>query len=205
MAPFVSKLKRTHWNVVDIDKHDSGNNNPFDPYPNHGNEVCVQVSEQQANTIASLLEDEGNLHAPTVDIDWRSELREIDDHPELNIWCQWPRLSPALHVTANQLQGYCIAFTDCSFVSAVLFKGDFEDIHYKIIFEPDVAVVLLPSKSYQHFHLYIEKPINWPKYQDFLNLLNQMGIVQNGFFSMTVTRGMSHLRKPNPDLFVIEV
>lgn len=205
MAPFVSKLKRTYWNVVDIDKHDSDNDNPFDPYPNHGNEVCVQVSEEQANTIASLLEDEGNLHAPAIDIDWRSELHTIGDHQELDVWCQWPFVSSNLHETARQLKYYCDKIRSYGFISAVLFSGDFRSIHYQLVFEPGVSVSLVPSKSYQHFHLYIEKPIPWYQYQDFLYFLNKMGIVQNGFFGMTVTRGMSHLRKPNPDLFVIEI
>jgi hypothetical protein len=193
MSPFVSKINRTYYNVVDLEKHDSQHNNPFDPYPN-GNEVCLFVPEEQANTIGSLIENSGHLHAPVIDIDWHCLLRSFTDCQELDIWCKQPALND------EQLISYMEELKHYSFIVRGFFS---RSIHYRFEIPSDTSMALLPSKSPDHFHLYIDIVITFNEYLRLLVILENLGIVQSGFRAMTQRRGMSHLRKPSADLFII--
>lgn len=201
MPPFVSKLKRTFWEVTDLEKHNS--NEEFDPYPDC--ETSRSVSREEANTISSLLDGPGNLHAPCIDIDWHSELRLSDNQHELDIWCKWPEVNGYGHpkLSVEEIEQYCDNLRTLGFIQSVLFDGDFKNIRYRFVIISEVLAVLVPSKSHDHFHLYLETVLTWKQYQALLHNLNQIGIVQTGFYGMTKQRGMSHLRKPNEELFVV--
>ena len=192
MAPFVSNLKRTYWNVTDLEKYHS-DQSPLDPYPDH-NELCVEVDAESANTIGSLIKNSGHLQAPAIDIDWHCEYRYFQDRQELDIWCRRPALHDEEIISyLEELQGY-------TFIKRALFSGN---IHYRLEFTPETQLVLVPSKTPDHFHLYIETILAFNHYVHFLEILERLGIVQAGFRAMTQRRKMSHLRKPNAELFVI--
>jgi hypothetical protein len=202
MPPFVSKLRRTYWEVIDLEKKKS--NEDFDPYPR--GEFSRSVGVNDANTISSLLEGEDNLHAPCIDVDWHSELRLPAGVQELDIWCKWPRKNKNENpkLTVDEIELHCDELRKFGFIEMIFFSGDFENIRYRFVISTDVAALLVPSKSQDHFHFYLETVLTWKQYMAFVYNLNQMGIVQTGFYGMTKIRGMSHLRKPSPELFVIE-
>lgn len=201
MAPFVSKLKRTFWEVTDLEKHNS--NEDFDPYP-HG-EISKSASKDSANTIASLLDGPGNLHAPCIDVDWHSELRIFSINQDLDIWCKWPQRNKSGNplLTIDKIESICDSLRRFEFIEMIFFSGDFENIRYRFVISANVPAVLVPSKSNDHFHLYLETILTWNQYLELVYCLNLLGIVQTGFYGMTKQRCMSHLRKPNEELFVI--
>lgn len=67
----------------------------------------------------------------------------------------------------------------------------------------DLECELHPSTNEGHFHLYIDKPMVWEDYYHLMQTLCDVGIIQKGFFELSIARGASFLRKPgvtkNPD------
>jgi len=72
---------------------------------------------------------------------------------------------------------------------------DFEPMH-KVLIDVDLPAQLLPSSTPGHFHLYIDKPINWVDYVDLLRALERCGIVEPGYVSASIDRGFTSLRLP---------
>ncbi len=219
MAPFVSKLPRTFWIVTDLEKYDSSHE-VLNPYPS-GKEVCESATADTANTISSLLEGDGNWHAPCLDIDWRTSLRWIAGANELDIWCALPvhykfeetKLDEAgeeYHVVEGVRpigMDAVRVWADWLLMNAYIvmvwyvFSEDYERAHFRIRFAPDIQLASLPSKTPMHYHVYIDTRLTWLEYKTFIQVLANLGIVQEGFRAMTERRDMSHLRIPSPELF----
>lgn len=58
----------------------------------------------------------------------------------------------------------------------------------------DIPCRLVPSSTEGHFHLYIDKEIERENYWDILRALSDAGIVEQGFYELSVQRGASFLR-----------
>ena len=210
MAPFVSNLPRTFWTITDLEYHRSGQH---DPYPS-GMGVCEPANHESGNTIASLLAGSQNAHAPCIDIDWPCELTCSTTSYYLDIYCDCPRwyvrdegaaretLKPD---AAERLTQSCKELKQRGFAQRIFFVGGEEGFHYLIQFDLSASVVLLPSKSPHHHHLYIERIMLWEDYLKFIHLLTELGITEIGFRAMTERRGMSHLRKPPSNLLQVVV
>lgn len=70
------------------------------------------------------------------------------------------------------------------------------DGHPRAVIELAVPARLVPSQTEGHFHLYIEKSLEWMDYERLLRAMTEAGFVEQGFYKMSLRRGMSMLRKP---------
>jgi hypothetical protein len=64
------------------------------------------------------------------------------------------------------------------------------------VLDLDMDVMLLPSSTPGHHHLYIYKPMPWPEYSLLMNILAHVGILQPGYVRASHTRIESFLRTP---------
>jgi hypothetical protein len=70
------------------------------------------------------------------------------------------------------------------------------DMHRPVI-DIDFPCSLVPSGTPDHFHLYLDKPMTWRAYKRLLAELYKTGIVEKGFYELSVKRGASFVRHPN--------
>lgn len=68
-----------------------------------------------------------------------------------------------------------------------------EDGHLPVI-DLDLPCHLEPSITEGHFHLYVNKVVAWDKYVALLKAMYEAGLVEEGFYEMTVARGESYVR-----------
>ncbi len=59
----------------------------------------------------------------------------------------------------------------------------------------DVPAFLLPSSTEGHSHLYIDTPMSWWRYRMLLRQLHKAGIIETGFYEMSIRRKQSFLRR----------
>lgn len=60
----------------------------------------------------------------------------------------------------------------------------------------DFQAHLYPSRTPGHSHLWLDRPISWRKYKRLLRALYRAGVIERGFYVMSVKRGASFLRVP---------
>lgn len=75
-----------------------------------------------------------------------------------------------------------------------LLEGD-TGYHMPVI-DLDFDTHLEPSSTPGHFHLYLNRAISWEKYQALLEALYKAGIIEEGFYEMSIARGQSFVRYP---------
>ncbi len=71
-----------------------------------------------------------------------------------------------------------------------------EDGLHRPVLDIDFPAELIPSTTPGHFHLYLNKPMTWDKYQVLLRALADAGVIEEGFAACSVKRGMSYVRTP---------
>jgi hypothetical protein len=57
-------------------------------------------------------------------------------------------------------------------------------------------VTLVPSTTPGHFHAYLGKELSWTAYAELLRQLCIAGVVETGFYAMSLRRGATFVRKP---------
>lgn len=67
---------------------------------------------------------------------------------------------------------------------------------HKPVLDLDMDVMLLPSSTPGHHHLYIDHAIPWNEYSLLLNVLEHVGILQPGYVRASHARRESFLRTP---------
>lgn len=60
----------------------------------------------------------------------------------------------------------------------------------------DVPIRAIPSTTPDHWHLYIEKPMSWWRYRILLKALVWAGVVEPGYYYVSVKRKGTHVRLP---------
>lgn len=60
----------------------------------------------------------------------------------------------------------------------------------------DLPCRLVPSSTPGHHHLYIDKAMPWPKYVKLLNVLAEVGILEESYVAASIRDGATILRKP---------
>lgn len=68
-----------------------------------------------------------------------------------------------------------------------------DDLHMPAI-DLDIPVRLKPSSTEGHFHLFIDKKITWEHYTEILRTMYEAGLVEKGFYELSVARGATFLR-----------
>lgn len=79
-------------------------------------------------------------------------------------------------------------------ISSLLYPT-YKNIHAPTL-DIDMQCYLVPSSTATHFHLYIEHQMTWRRYKRLLRALYKAGIIQRGFYRLSVKRGATFLRKP---------
>lgn len=70
---------------------------------------------------------------------------------------------------------------------------DPEALHLPVL-DFDFPCELRPSSSPGHYHLFIDRPLEWAKYEKVLNVFAEVGLIQRGYEQASVARGMTHVR-----------
>ena len=88
-------------------------------------------------------------------------------------------------------------FKDAQVVSSELIDGPFrnKDMHY-IALDIDLPVVVVPSSTEHHTHLYIPKEVTWKQYLKFIEACVEIGIVERGYLEASKRRKATFLRLP---------
>jgi hypothetical protein len=60
----------------------------------------------------------------------------------------------------------------------------------------DLPVKLIPSQTPGHWHLYVDMNVEWEDYAILLAAMRKCGIIQQGYFEMSIKRGFTALRPP---------
>lgn len=63
----------------------------------------------------------------------------------------------------------------------------------------DMPAQLFPSKTPGHYHLYIDKVMEWDDYVELLNALAKAGIIEQGYAAASIAKGCTALRLPKYD------
>lgn len=67
---------------------------------------------------------------------------------------------------------------------------------HKVVLDLDMDAALVPSTTPGHFHLYIDKEMDWYHYANLLRALAQVGIIERGFAEASISKGYSSVRPP---------
>ncbi len=67
---------------------------------------------------------------------------------------------------------------------------------HKVVLDLDLPAKLIPSSTEGHFHLMIDKEMDWEDYQRLLWVLADLGIVEEGYASSSDERGYTAVRLP---------
>lgn len=64
------------------------------------------------------------------------------------------------------------------------------------VIDIDLPIKAVPSRTAGHFHLYIDKEMDWVAYQDLLWALVDAKLVQKGYVEASIKQGATFVRKP---------
>lgn len=67
---------------------------------------------------------------------------------------------------------------------------------HKILLDVDMPVVVIPSSTPGHHHLYIDKELSWPQYRVLLEALGKAGVVEEGYLRAAIHQKFTTLRTP---------
>ncbi len=72
---------------------------------------------------------------------------------------------------------------------------DGPDSHLPVL-DIDFPAALVPSSTPDHYHLYMNQPMSWPAYKKLLRALYDCGVIEEGFYTMSIERGQTFVRFP---------
>lgn len=67
---------------------------------------------------------------------------------------------------------------------------------HKPVLDIDFPAKLVPSSTPGHSHLYLDRELSWPQYKKLLDVLAEVGIIQDGYADSAIKRGYSAVRLP---------
>lgn len=67
---------------------------------------------------------------------------------------------------------------------------------HRPILDIDFPVHVVPSSTEGHFHLYLDKPMDFDAYQELLKALARAGIIESKYASVSLARGYTSVRLP---------
>lgn len=178
-------IRRTFWDM-DWERTSS------DPYE-QAKEHRWRTEEKDASLVSSLTES--GLHAPAIDIDFPVECLKGDMSNVLLIsgppvWAyRWRHL-------LTELNANCLLTTEHLTRSLALVNGVFSRLTVTPTLIIDAPIMVFPSTTAGHFHLYVEQEIPWEGYLSLLKAFMKAGIVEKGYFQAAKARKMTMLVKP---------
>ncbi len=98
----------------------------------------------------------------------------------------------------------------CSKEEANLVSSLCEDGMHRPVIDIDMPCRLVPSTTSGHFHLYIEWPMTWERYEALLEALEKAGVISSNYLKYSKIRGATFCRpewvkkekplEPSPDV-----
>ncbi len=79
-------------------------------------------------------------------------------------------------------------------LKALIIQEEKENLHAPAIDIDGINCEARPSSTKGNFHLYIDKPMSWADYAKLLKVLYEVGIIEKGFYQMSLEAEMSFLR-----------
>lgn len=67
---------------------------------------------------------------------------------------------------------------------------------HRPVLDIDFPVSVIPSSTPGHHHLYIDKPMEWTRYQLLLEALADAGVIEQGYANVSIARGYTSVRLP---------
>ena len=67
---------------------------------------------------------------------------------------------------------------------------------HKPVIDFDLPIEVIPSSTEGHGHLYIDKRLSWSDYVKLLEVLVEVGLVEEGYLNASVARGYTAVRLP---------
>lgn len=91
--------------------------------------------------------------------------------------------------------------TDINEAQVITSKIEYHDRNpnlglHRPILDIDFPAALIPSSTEGHFHLYLDKPMEWTVYRDLLRALAAAGIIENGYAQASEARKYTAVRLP---------
>jgi len=74
-------------------------------------------------------------------------------------------------------------------------EPSFVDLHRPIL-DVDLPMHIIPSSTEGHGHLYIDKLLTWHQYERLLSVLADCGIIERGYYNVSVAREHTAVRLP---------
>lgn len=97
--------------------------------------------------------------------------------------------------TDNDYDGSHEATEDISEAHVVI-SADLETGMHRPVLDVDFPARLIPSSTPGHFHLYLDKPMEWDSYERLLRALGRAGIIEPGYASASIERQYTSVRLP---------
>lgn len=69
-------------------------------------------------------------------------------------------------------------------------------VFHEPVIDIDFPAHLEPSTTEGHFHLYLNKEVEWDKFLKVLEAMRDAGLVEEGYYEMTKRRGQAFVRRP---------
>lgn len=76
------------------------------------------------------------------------------------------------------------------------FSSEVSDNRHWPVIDIDYPAALVPSTTPGHFHLYLDRDVEWSKYRKVLEALADAGLIQDGFMRASVKRRKTYVRLP---------
>lgn len=67
---------------------------------------------------------------------------------------------------------------------------------HRPVLDIDFPAAVIPSTTPGHGHLYIDKPMTWDQYERLLNVLAEVGIIEQGYANASIERQHTAVRLP---------
>lgn len=67
---------------------------------------------------------------------------------------------------------------------------------HRPVLDIDFPVHVVPSSTPGHYHLYLDKPLPWPRYRRLLEALADAGIIEPGYARVSIARRYTSVRLP---------
>lgn len=77
----------------------------------------------------------------------------------------------------------------------IILSADDDGLHRPVL-DIDFPAALIPSSTPGHFHLYLDKQLEGPRYMKLLDALAEAGIIEQGYASVSKARGYTSARLP---------
>ena len=78
----------------------------------------------------------------------------------------------------------------------IILSFDKETGEHRPVLDIDFELHTVPSSTPGHFHLYLDKPMSWAKYEALIGALAEAGVIEKGYASVSALREYTSVRLP---------